>query len=202
VKIKTISSPSESKFKEKGSLFIGKAFPISDKNESKKILSDIRKEYYDATHHCYAYIAGDNEKFSDDGEPSGTAGKRILNALNHCELKNVLVIVVRYFGGVKLGVGPLGKAYYNSALETLQNAETIEKTYFNKIKIEYEYPLTKTIHHFINKFGAIKIENDFESTPVMYCFISADSVDNFRSNLLSAVNNSVKINISDSKYLF
>ncbi|MDZ7765436.1 MAG: YigZ family protein [Melioribacteraceae bacterium] len=98
-------------------MFIGYAAPCKNDEEAEQILEGKKKQYYDATHNCYAYkILPESIKYLDDGEPSGTAGIRILNAIQHFDLTNLIVISTRYFGGTKLGVGPLGKAYYNSAL--------------------------------------------------------------------------------------
>lgn len=130
--------------KIKGSKFLGFAFPISDKKEAEDILEKHRKKYYDATHICFAYSIGlDNEifRYSDDGEPSGTAGKPIYQAIKHFELKNILVIVTRYFGGTKLGVGPLARAYYDAAFDVLNVAErkTEYVTKILQIKVDYTF---------------------------------------------------------------
>ncbi len=192
--IKTIKEKSESKFKEKESLFIGLAFPAESSEEAENILGSIRKKYYDATHHCYAYkIHGETEKYSDDGEPSGTAGLRLLNAINHFDLTNVLVVSVRYYGGKKLGVGPLGKAYYRSGIETLEAATIIEKKEYYKISITYDYNQTKNVHHFLQKYEAIIKENKFEENPVILALVRAEVYDNFYSELFAASNRSVKI---------
>ena len=129
-KILTVKEFYESKFKQKGSIFVGQAYPAGQEKQAEEILELVRKKYHDATHHCYAYrVYAKEEKYSDDGEPSGTAGVRILNAIHHLDLYNVLVISIRYFGGVKLGVGPLGKAYYQSALQTLEQAKKNRKVF-------------------------------------------------------------------------
>ncbi|MBI5727800.1 MAG: YigZ family protein, partial [Ignavibacteriales bacterium] len=109
----TISEKAEFRLKEKGSLFTGIAFPVRNVQECDEILAQHRKDFYDATHVCYAYrIINGPVKYSDDGEPAGTAGVRLLNAIEHFNYYNILVLSIRYFGGTKLGVGPLGKAYY------------------------------------------------------------------------------------------
>lgn len=201
--IKTISSEQEHKIKEKGSLFIGKAFPINSPEEAEDILKKVRKEYYDATHHCYAYLTIESDpKYSDDGEPNGTAGIRILNAINHHDLVNVLVIVIRYFGGTKLGVGPLGKAYYLSAEQTLNGCNIVEKENFSRIEIEYDYPYSKTVHHYLGKFSAQSIENEYKTRPIILCYIQSNLTENFKESLLSATNNKVKINIHGDAFLF
>jgi len=180
----TIANSFEFKFKEKGSLFLGQAFPITSVKEAENILSSIKKKYYDATHNCYAYKLLINEtKYSDDGEPNGTAGLRILNAINHFKLINVLVIVTRYFGGTKLGVGPLGKAYYNSASGVLKESELIKKENYSRIQIQFNYDLISHVHHFLNQFKAISIQNIFEEIPQIECLVKPEFVGALTSEL-------------------
>ncbi|MEO8398771.1 MAG: YigZ family protein [Ignavibacteriaceae bacterium] len=134
--ITTVTDFHSSKSKEKNSIFIGQVFPLESEIEFHKILEEVKRDLYDASHHCYAYrLKNDLFKYSDDGEPSGSAGVRILNAIEHFDLKDVLVIVNRYFGGTKLGIGPLGKAYFDSAFQVLNQAKKITKHAFLKIKL-------------------------------------------------------------------
>jgi len=171
--INTITNKAKSEFKEKGSLFIGQVFPIQSLEDAEKILSETRKKYYDASHNCYAYKLIDEEevKYSDDGEPNGTAGIRIFNAINHYKLSNVLIISTRYFGGTKLGVGALGKAYYNSAISAIENANIITKINYTEILLEFGYDMTSHVHHFLNHFEAKNIKNLFDETPKIQCLI-------------------------------
>jgi len=195
-KIITITKSFEFKFKEKGSLFIGQAFPINSTEESEKILGSIRKKYYDATHNCYAYkLLINDTKYSDDGEPNGTAGLRILNAINHFELINVLVIVTRYFGGTKLGVGPLGKAYYNSALGVLKEAELIKKENYSRIQIQFNYNLISHVHHFLNQFKAINIQNIFKEIPQIECLVKPEFVNTLTSELNTVSKGEIKLKL-------
>lgn len=140
----TVAKEFSIEIKIKGSKFLGFVFPISDKKEAEDILEKHRKKYYNATHNCFAYSIGlDNEifRYSDDGEPSGTAGKPIFQAIKHFELKNILVIVTRYFGGTKLGVGLLARAYYDAAFDVLNVAEkkTEYVTETLQIKVDYSF---------------------------------------------------------------
>ena len=175
--VNTIEKKTQSEFKVKGSLFVGQIFSIQNSEEAENILSTIRKKYYNASHNCYAYKLIDKEdlKYSDDGEPSGTAGIRILNAINHYHLSNVLVISTRYFGGTKLGVGPLGKAYYNSAVSAIENSKIVSKENYSEIIIEFEYDMTSHVHHFLNHFHAKNIQNIFDEKPKIKCFIKPDN---------------------------
>ncbi|MBK7106135.1 MAG: YigZ family protein [Ignavibacteriae bacterium] len=176
-KILTIKKNNSYKFKEKGSSFLGYAINISSNENVNSELKNLKKEFYDATHHCYAYkLNSGEEKYSDDGEPNGTAGLRILNAINHFNLTNILVVVLRYFGGTKLGVGPLGKAYFKSAFEVLQTSEIIELTKFERIEISYNYEDISKIHHLIKKFECEKIIEKFEKSPVISCYIEPSKI--------------------------
>jgi len=139
---KTIDKESEGIYKEKGSKFISYAFPVTSEEEVKEKIADLKKKYYDARHHCYAYMLGherNNFRAVDDGEPSSTAGKPILGQILSKEITNVVIVVVRYFGGTKLGVGGLINAYKSAALDAIENNEIIEKTLDAYFRIEYDY---------------------------------------------------------------
>ena len=130
ITIKTISAPAEAIFKEKRSKFLAFAYPVENEAEIKEKIAFLKKKYHDARHHCYAYILGANKaayRMNDDGEPSGTAGRPIHGQLLSKDVTNVLVVVVRYFGGVKLGTGGLRVAYKLATKEVLENATIIEK---------------------------------------------------------------------------
>ncbi|MDL2314821.1 YigZ family protein [Bacteroidales bacterium OttesenSCG-928-C19] len=145
---KTIESPSEGLYKEKGSKFIAFAIPATTEEEIKEHIAQIKKNHHDARHHCYAYILGHNKsayRINDDGEPSGTAGKPIHGQLLSKDLTNTLVIVVRYFGGTKLGVSGLITAYKEATRDALDNAKIIEKTVNDIYRIEFEYPLMNNV---------------------------------------------------------
>jgi len=166
----TIDGFRESRFKEKGSLFISQAYPVTTDEEALAILKDIKKKFYDATHHCSGWRLLNNFKYSDDGEPNGTAGIRILNAIDHFNLTNVMVVVIRYFGGVKLGVGPLGKAYYYGTELVLQDTVKIEKLYYEELTIAFAYDFVSSIHQMLEKSEA-KITNSEFDTGVKMTFL-------------------------------
>ncbi len=139
---KTISSTSEGIYKEKGSKFLSFAIPINSANEAKEIVKDYRKRFFDARHVCYAYMIGAERtefRSNDDGEPSGTAGRPILGQINSRELTNVLIIVVRYFGGVLLGTGGLVVAYKEATADALNQSEIIEKAVEENVQIRFDY---------------------------------------------------------------
>ncbi len=138
----TIKSVSQGIYKEKGSRFIAFAIPVSSLEEVKVQIEEYRKKYHDARHHCYAYLLGfakDLWRANDDGEPSGTAGKPILGQINSFGLTNVLIVVIRYFGGTLLGTGGLINAYKTAAFESLKNSEIIECTLKDYYKLEFPY---------------------------------------------------------------
>lgn len=139
---KTIAAPSEGIYSEKRSKFIAYAFPVTSEQEVKQRLAEIQKKHWDARHHCYAYILGPNKdayRMNDNGEPSGTAGRPIHGQLLSKDLTDVLLVVVRYFGGIKLGVSGLQNAYKVAAKEALDNAKIIEKTVQEKYRVTFEY---------------------------------------------------------------
>ncbi len=152
----TIKSPVENiLLKEKGSKFIGFAFPVNTETDLKKSLEKIRKEHPKATHHCYAFrlgMKGENYRANDDGEPSGSAGLPIYNQLLAHEITNILVIVVRYYGGTKLGVSGLVKAYKESAKITLEEAEMITRELESDIEITFTFNQQNQIFTLLNKF--------------------------------------------------
>jgi len=138
----TIAGESEGIYREKGSKFIALAYPVKTEEDVKQKVAEIKKKYYDARHHCYAYILGPNKdayRMNDNGEPSGTAGRPIHGQLLSKDLTNTLVIVVRYFGGIKLGVSGLQNAYKIAAKEALDAATIIEKTIDEVYDVTFEY---------------------------------------------------------------
>lgn len=139
---KSIESRSEGLFKDNGSRFIASAWPVETEEEVKAIVDALKKEYHDARHHCYAYRLGlDGARFraNDDGEPSGSAGRPILGQIDSMGLSDILVVVVRYFGGIKLGIPGLIRAYKTSTLDALQNAAVIEKIAAVNCRVVFDY---------------------------------------------------------------
>jgi len=163
---KTIEGVSEGLYKEKGSKFIARAYHVESVEEVKAILLKLRKEFYDARHHCYAWrIDARDEKTrsNDDGEPSGSAGKPILNQLFSLELFDVLVVVVRYFGGTKLGVSGLINAYKVSTREALENTTIVEKEIRELYQLDFEYPLMNNVMRIIKEDDLVITEQHFDN---------------------------------------
>ena len=148
------------------SRFITVLTNINDINNVKEKLENIKKEYKDATHYCYAYIINNHEKCSDNGEPSGTAGMPILNVLKQNNLTNILCVVIRYFGGIKLGAGGLIRAYSSSASEALNKANIVNLVKGYKIIIEFSYDNIKQIDYLLKN---IQIKKDY-SNNITYTF--------------------------------
>jgi uncharacterized YigZ family protein len=138
----TILTTSEAIFRDRGSKFIGIAVPVVSEAEMKQVLDGIRKKYFDATHHCYAFRLGADKtmfRSNDDGEPSGTAGRPILGQIQSKDLTNLLVVVVRYYGGTKLGVPGLINAYKTAAREALEANSIVEKTVQDVYEVFFAY---------------------------------------------------------------
>jgi len=162
---KTITQPCEGLFKEKGSKFFAFAYPIHTATQAKPLIENLRKEHHSARHVCWAYKLGyDGSEYraNDDGEPSNTAGKPILGQIDSFELTNVLVCVVRYFGGTLLGVGGLIQAYKEAARETLAVAEIIEKPIEYIVTLRFDYGMQVAVNQLLKLYNAHVISQKFE----------------------------------------
>jgi uncharacterized YigZ family protein len=156
-----LTNSTEGYYKNKGSKFIAVAYYVENEDDVKKAMAIVKKKYYDARHHCYAYrIAPEKEytRSSDDGEPSGTAGKPILNQILSHELNNILIVVVRYFGGTKLGVSGLILAYKSATRDLIQGGKIVKVFITRDIEVSFEYPLMNSVMKVI-KDGNLKIIN-------------------------------------------
>lgn len=162
----TIEDRAEGVYKEKGSKFISLAFPVTTQEEIKEIVKDIKKEYFDARHHCYAYILGHDKsvfRTNDDGEPSSTAGKPIYGQLLSKDLTNILVVVVRYFGGTKLGVSGLIQAYKQATIDVLNNSKIIEKTVDEVYSVSFDYSLMNDVMKVMKEYDLHQQNHKFEN---------------------------------------
>lgn len=162
----TIESDAEAIFKEKSSKFLCYAFHVESEEEIAAHLEILRKRYYDATHHCYAWRLGPfGERFraNDDGEPSSTAGKPILGQLLSREITNCLIVVVRYFGGTKLGVPGLIAAYKESAAAVLDEAKVVERTVDTTVKVEFSYVVMNDVMRIIKDEQPTIVEQVFDN---------------------------------------
>jgi len=194
----TIKSPVENiLLKEKGSKFIGFAFPVDDEAQLKKSLEKIREEHPKATHHCYAYrlgIKGENYRANDDGEPSGSAGLPIYNQLLAHEITNVLVIVVRYYGGTKLGVSGLVKTYKESAKITLEEAEIVKKELESEIEISFGFSQQNQIFTLLSKFDGRILDFLSDEKCIITAKIKTSQKENISEQLSEMQNISFRFN--------
>jgi uncharacterized YigZ family protein len=176
--IKTITEINEVITLINKSRFIAQVFPVFSEEGVKEFLASAKKKYYDASHHCYAFKLADSSfRYSDAGEPNGTAGIRILNAIEHFNLFNQLIIVSRIFGGVKLGVGPLGKAYFQSALNAIENSKILAKQLFNKATISTSYEKISSIQWILQTHQSIIKESEYKDTIKLTCLLKSSEVD-------------------------
>ena len=166
----TIAAPAEAIYKEKSSKFLTYAYPVHSEEEIRELLEVLYKRHYDATHHCYAWRMGPHgEQFraNDDGEPSGTAGKPILGQLLSNSLTDCLIVVVRYFGGTKLGVSGLISAYKESAAAVIEEAEIIEKTVDRVFTIEFPYLVMNDVMRIIKEEQPNILSQEFDNLCTM-----------------------------------
>lgn len=160
----TIASGAEGSYKEKGSKFLAFAYPVASEVDVKEKIDALKTKYFDARHHCYAWILGADKKHyraNDDGEPNHSAGDPILGQLRAMNVTNVLIVVVRYFGGVKLGVGGLVTAYRTAAEESLRNATIIEREVCESITITYPYTATTDVMRLVKEFDLSIVAQNF-----------------------------------------
>lgn len=163
---KTINNNAEGTYSEKRSKFLAFAYHVTNLDEIKEHIAVIQKKYYDARHICYAYMLGPNrENFraNDNGEPSGTAGKPILGQINSNELTDILIIVVRYFGGIKLGTSGLIVAYRQATIDAIQNAEIIEKTVDENITITFDFEAMNGVMKIIKELQPQIIAQNYDN---------------------------------------
>lgn len=167
---KTIEQAAQGYVTEKKSKFLSFVFHVESSEEVKGIVDEHRKKYYDARHVCWAYMLGpEREEYrsNDDGEPSGTAGRPILGQINSYGLTNVLIIVIRYFGGTLLGTGGLIKAYKEAAEDAVRNAVIVEKTVDRTLTVRFEYVLLNDVMRALKQFEEVSWEQDFKESCTM-----------------------------------
>ena len=166
----TIQAPAEGTYTEKRSKFLAFAFPVSTVDEAMSLVEQFQKKYYDARHVCWAYMLGaERETFraNDNGEPSGTAGRPILGQINSNELTDIIILVVRYFGGVKLGTSGLITAYRTAAAEAISAAEVVTKTVDDEHTFTFEYPLMSAVMKVVRDMDARIVSQTYDNDCVM-----------------------------------
>jgi uncharacterized YigZ family protein len=197
-KFKTIKGKSEGLYKDKGSKFIAVAYPVKSEDEFKDVYTAVKKEYHNARHHCYAYRLNPEEeevRSNDDGEPSGTAGKPILNQLYSHELNNVCVIVVRYFGGTKLGVSGLINAYKQATIDAISHAKVKTEHLKRYVSVSFKYPLMNEVMRVIKEENLAIKDQKFE----LDCLIDLEIKKNIFKKVFLRFENIRGITISELK---
>ncbi len=182
----TISQPATGIFKDKGSKFLAFAYPVKNEKEANAKVDKLRKEYFDARHHCYAYRLGADKlafRANDDGEPSGTAGKPILGQIISKDITDILIVVVRYFGGTLLGTGGLINAYRMASANVLSNASIIQKYIYVLYGLEFDYQQINQVMKIAKNFNLEVFEQQFETICRMKLKIKKNSVDVILSKL-------------------
>jgi uncharacterized YigZ family protein len=184
---KTIAHIAEGTYSEKRSKFIATALPVTSVEEAHDLLKTYQNKYCDARHICYAYMIGSQRevfRVNDNGEPSGTAGKPILGQINSNGLTDILLIVVRYFGGIKLGTSGLIVAYRTAAAEALAHAEVVVKTVDETITVSFEYPFLNNVMHVIKEMSPLILEQQFDMQCNMSLKIRRSQMPLLRERLL------------------
>ncbi|MEO9483765.1 MAG: YigZ family protein [Ekhidna sp.] len=183
----TIKSQAEGLYKEKGSKFLAFAFPVSSEDQIKQIQDDLRKRYYDARHHCFAWMLGMDEKrwrANDDGEPAHSAGDPILGQIKSSELTNVLVVVIRYFGGIKLGVGGLINAYKIATEAALSKAERQAIYETKQVIMKFAYEAMSLVERLITDFEIDVVKRDFQLSCEIQGDIKKDLIKTFEEKTI------------------
>ena len=179
---KSIASEARGLFKDNGSRFIAHAYPVETEEEVKEIVAALKKEYYDARHHVYAYRLGhlgDKFRANDDGEPSGSSGRPVLGQIDSNELSDILVVVVRYFGGIKLGIPGLIRAYKTSTADALANAEIIEKIATRRFRISFGYMNMNDVMKVMKDMGLEQKNQKFDMECSIDTNVRLSQVDTF-----------------------
>ncbi len=185
------------------SRFIGYASPINSEDEAIEFINQIRKKHSDANHNVYAYVYGDNnsiQRYSDDGEPSGTAGMPVLNVIKLEDLRNVVVVVTRYFGGVKLGAGGLVRAYTKGAKIGLDNGVIVDRTLFFDVLIEIDYTLLGKVENELTKNNYIIKDKEFGENVVLDVLCNEEDIEKLKALILNTTSAKCKINVDNSSY--
>lgn len=181
---RSIRSLSEGIYREKGSRFLAFATPVHSQEEAMKFLQQIRSRFHDARHHCYAWVIGQDKKLiraSDDGEPQGTAGKPILSQIEAFDLRDVMIIVVRYFGGTLLGTGGLSRAYRTAARDALGKAEIIDVPTGTRFRVRFPYSAENAITRIIHEEKITVLEKKFDVLCIFDLLVPRGQTDSFFS---------------------
>jgi uncharacterized YigZ family protein len=183
---RSIAAPAKGIYKELGSKFLAFAHPVETEDQAKEILAAVRKEYFDARHHCFAWrlgLTGEPYRLSDDGEPSSTAGRPIHGQLLSQELSDILVVVVRYFGGVKLGVPGLIRAYRTATQDALANAQIVEKVAGEHFTLKFGYLQMNDVMKVLKDMGITPLRQSFDLDCSLDVRVRLSQIEDFRKQL-------------------
>ena len=199
----SVQSHTSAQIKIEGSRFIADVFPVVTEEEAKETLETVRKKYFDATHHCFAYVIGGEKKivrYSDNGEPSGTAGVKIHSAIHAKILADILIIITRYFGGTKLGVGGLGRAYGESADHGIAQSTLITKAVIQEMNIAFPFSETNPVMNLINTHK-LKISSTrySDNRSIVTVHILPSHTSSFRELIVNATRGAAKISLGAKK---
>ena len=200
----TLNEPFETEIEIKKSRFIGRVYPIKSEEEADEIIAANKKEHYKATHVCSAWVLNttpERQKASDDGEPSGTAGKPMLEVLKMRELKDILVIVIRYFGGIKLGAGGLIRAYSGSATDVLDHAQIVKKQLSDIVSVTIDYTSYGGLMNVLNAAGFKTAGEDFGEQVTLTFEIEVAKTADFIALIRETTNDRFEYTILDQKFV-
>ena len=183
---RSIAAPSKGRYKELGSKFLAFAYPVETEEAARRVLEEVRKEYFDARHHCYAWRlgrTGEPWRMNDDGEPSSTAGRPIHGQLLSNELSDILVVVVRYFGGTKLGVPGLIRAYRSATQDAIANAEIIEKVAGETLTVTFDYLQMNDVMKGLKDMDITPLNQQFDLRCTLTARVRLSRIEEFRKQL-------------------
>ena len=189
---RSLAAPAQGLFKEKGSRFLALAFPVETEEQVKETVAALRKEHHDARHHCYAYrlgYKGDVWRASDDGEPSGSAGRPILGQIDSLGLSDILVVVVRYFGGIKLGIPGLIRAYKTSTADALSSAQIVDKIASRHFRLQFDYLSMNAVMKVLKDMDLPQSAQEFGESCSLHTSVRLATVEDF----LKRIGNTAKV---------
>ncbi|NLW22123.1 MAG: YigZ family protein [Tissierellia bacterium] len=201
---KTIHGYGEDEIIINKSRFIGYAMPINSEEEALDFIEKIRTKHRDATHNVYAYVVGEEnniQRFSDDGEPSGTAGIPALEVIKKEDLRNVVVVVTRYFGGIKLGSGGLIRAYTKGAKIGLEAGIIIEKVLHTKVKVRIDYTLYGMVENYLMTNGYLVDNTEYDNAVNIYLYIESSQLDDFKNLITDLTSGNALIEYGEEEYI-
>lgn len=193
----TIEHEHTAEIRVKGSRFIGNTCPVTTEQQASEFIHQISQKFYNATHNCFAYQIGfgptNISRYSDAGEPTGTAGIPILNVIRGRQLTNLVVVVTRYFGGTKLGKGGLVRAYSDCTQQVIDQCSIVKKFLYQKLQLAFNYNLTGNVMRVVSLFNANVCESYFEQNARLILLLRKGKIEDFKSNLIEITSGKIHI---------